>query len=64
MWAGYTMWGLVHMLCLIGWGNRLAAILNWARALTFAKNRPFRAITVERARYELTHDTGKDTDEV
>ena len=54
--AGYTMWGFVHVLYLIGWGNRIAAMLNWARALTFTKNRPFRAITVEHARSELTHD--------
>ena len=62
--VGYTMWGFVHVLYLIGWGNRLAAILSWARALTFTKNRPHRTITVEHARYELTHDTGKDTNEV
>ena len=62
--TGYTMWGLVHVLYLVGWGNRVAAVFNWARALTFAKNRPYRTITVERARYELMHDTGKDTSEV
>jgi NADH dehydrogenase len=59
--VGYTMWGFVHVLYLIGWGNRVAAILNWARALTFAKNRPHRPITIEHARYELTHDAGKET---
>ena len=59
--AGYTVWGFVHVLYLIGWGNRLAAMFNWARALTFTKNRPFRTITVERARYELTHDPDNDT---
>jgi NADH dehydrogenase len=62
--VGYTMWGFVHVLYLIGWGNRLAAIFAWARALTFTKNRPHRTITVERARYELAPDTGKDTNEV
>jgi NADH dehydrogenase len=50
---GYTMWGFVHVLYLVGWGNRVAAILNWARALTFSKNRPFRAITYEHAQNEL-----------
>jgi len=40
--TGYTMWGFVHVLYLIGWGNRVAAVFNWARALTFAKNRPHR----------------------
>jgi len=50
---GYTMWGFVHVLYLVGWGNRVAAILNWARALTFSKNRPHRTITYEHAQNEL-----------
>ncbi len=62
--VGYTMWGFVHVLYLIGWGNRLGAIFNWARALTFTKNRAHRTITFEGARYELTHDTDIDTNEV
>ena len=62
--TGYTMWGFVHVLYLIGWGNRVAAVLNWARALTFAKNRSHRTITFERAQYELTDDTAKDRNEV
>jgi len=62
--VGYTMWGFVHVLYLVGWGNRLAAIFNWARALTFTKNRPYRTINFEGARYELTHDPGQDTSEV
>jgi NADH dehydrogenase len=51
---GYTMWGFVHVLYLIGWGNRLAAIYSWGRALTFSKNRAHRVITFEQAAYELT----------
>jgi len=58
---GYTMWGFVHVLYLIGWGNRIAAVFNWARALTFVKNRPYRTITAEHARYELTHDASEGT---
>jgi NADH:ubiquinone reductase (H+-translocating) len=58
--TGYTMWGLVHVLYLIGWGNRIGAIFNWARALTFTKNRPYRTITAELARYELTSGTAED----
>ena len=50
---GYTMWGFVHLLYLVGFGNRLAAVFNWARALTFSKNRPYRMITYEHARDEL-----------
>src|SRR6516164_3703150 len=52
--TGYTMWGFVHVLCLIGWGNRASAVFHWARALTFTKNRPHRTITAELARHELT----------
>src|SRR6516225_3140387 len=51
--TGYTMWGFVHVLYLVGFGNRLAAVFNWARALTFSKNRPYRMITYEHARDEL-----------
>jgi NADH:ubiquinone reductase (H+-translocating) len=58
--TGYTMWGFVHVLYLIGWGNRAAAVFNWARALTFTKNRPHRTITAELARYELTSGTAED----
>jgi NADH dehydrogenase len=51
--TGYTMWGFVHVLYLVGWGNRVAAVFNWARGLTFSKNRPYRMITYEHARDEL-----------
>ena len=59
--TGYTMWGIVHVLYLVGWGNRIAAALGWARALTFTKNRPHRTITYEGARNELVeHDTQRE----
>jgi hypothetical protein len=32
--------------------------------LTFAKNRSHRTINFERARYELSHHAGNDTNEV
>jgi NADH:ubiquinone reductase (H+-translocating) len=57
---GYTMWGFVHVLYLVGRGNRIAAMFNWARALTFSKNRPFRSIALEHAQYELTPQTDQD----
>jgi NADH:ubiquinone reductase (H+-translocating) len=41
---GYTMWGFIHVLYLIGWGNRLGTIYTWARALTFSHNRGHRII--------------------
>jgi len=55
--VGYTMWAFIHVLYLVGWGNRIGTILNWTRAMTFTKNRPHRTITFERARYELAEDT-------
>jgi NADH dehydrogenase len=53
---GYTMWGFVHVLYLVDWGNRLATVYTWARALTFTNTRAHRVITVEQARYELTQN--------
>ena len=29
---GYTMWGFVHVLYLIDWGNQMATMYTWARA--------------------------------
>ena len=46
---GYTMWGFIHVLYLIGWGNRLGTIYTWARALTFSNNRGHRIITFQQA---------------
>jgi NADH dehydrogenase len=48
-WIGYTMWGFIHVLYLIGWGNRLGTLYTWARALTFSHNRGHRIITFEQA---------------
>src|SRR5262249_5685979 len=52
--TGYTMGGFVHVLYLIGWGNRAGAVFHWGRGLTFTKNRPHRAMTAALARHELT----------
>jgi NADH dehydrogenase len=46
---GYTMWGFIHVLYLIGWGNRLGTLYSWARALTFSNNRGHRIITFRQA---------------
>jgi NADH:quinone reductase (non-electrogenic) len=59
--TGYTMWGFVHVLYLVGWGNRIGAVFNWARALTFTKNRAHRTITAELVRSELTSEMAADT---
>ena len=46
---GYVMWGFIHVLYLIGWGNRLGTLYTWLRALVFTKNRGHRIITFEQA---------------
>jgi len=55
---GYTMWGLVHVTYLVGWGNRLGTVYTWARSLTFTKNRAHRIITFEQAEQELGREPG------
>jgi NADH dehydrogenase len=45
----YLMWGFIHVLYLIGWGNRLGTLYTWLRALVFTKNRGHRIITFEQA---------------
>src|SRR5580700_9161690 len=47
---GYLMWGFIHVLYLIGWGNRLSTLFVWQRSLVFTKNYPQRIITFEQAR--------------
>jgi NADH dehydrogenase len=42
---GYAMWGFIHVLYLIGWGNRLGTLYTWARALVLTNNRAHRMIT-------------------
>jgi NADH dehydrogenase len=45
----YVMWMFIHMLYLVGWGNRLGTVYTWLRALVFTKNRGHRIITFEQA---------------
>jgi NADH dehydrogenase len=52
----YLMWAFIHVLYLIGWGNRIGTLYTWARALVFTKNRGHRIITFEQA-----HDTVEHT---
>jgi NADH dehydrogenase len=49
----YLMWGFIHVLYLIGWGNRFGTIYMWARGVYFSKNRGHRIITYERANEEI-----------
>jgi NADH dehydrogenase len=49
----YLMWGFIHMLYLIGWGNRLGTLYTWLRALVFTKSRGHRIITYDTTNREL-----------
>jgi NADH dehydrogenase len=49
----YVMWGFIHVMYLVGWGNRLGTLYTWSRALWFSQNRGHRIITFEGARAEL-----------
>src|SRR3954467_14003532 len=49
----YVMWGFIHVLYLVGWGNRLGTLYTWARALWFSHNRGHRIITYETSREDL-----------
>src|SRR3954464_2155077 len=33
------MWAFIHVMYLVGWGNRLGTLYTWARALWFSHNR-------------------------
>ncbi len=49
----YAMWAFIHVLYLIGWGNRLGTLYTWARALWFGHNRAHRVITVDTAKKDV-----------
>jgi NADH dehydrogenase len=49
----YVLWAFVHVLYLIGWGNRLGTLYAWSRALWFSKNRGNRVITFETAHDDI-----------
>ena len=52
----YVMWAFIHVLYLVGWGNRFGTLYTWARAIWFGHNRAHRIITYESAHKELeTH---------
>jgi NADH:ubiquinone reductase (H+-translocating) len=45
----YGMWSFIHVMYLVGWGNRLGTMYTWGRALYVAKNRGHRIISFEQA---------------
>ncbi len=58
------MWGFIHVLYLIGWGNRLSTLLVWQRSLVFTKNYPQRIITFEQARAGVRSNTVPETADI
>jgi NADH dehydrogenase len=48
------MWGFIHMLYLIGWGNRLGTLYTWLRGLVFSNNRGHRIISYDTTNRELS----------
>jgi NADH dehydrogenase len=49
----YFMWAFIHVLYLIGWGNRFGTLYSWGRSLWFTKNRAHRTITLDQAIEEI-----------
>jgi NADH:ubiquinone reductase (H+-translocating) len=52
-WFGYLLWCYVHVMFLIGWGNRFGTLYNWVRSLRYARHRGHRLIN-------MTHATGAE----
>ena len=61
----YAMWGFIHVMYLVGWGNRLLTVYQWLRNLVFTKNRNHRIITYSRAKKDINtgyvYQTGRLT---
>ena len=49
----YLMWAFIHVLYLIGWGNRFGTLYSWGRSLWFTRNRAHRTITLDQAIDEM-----------
>ena len=50
----YAMWAFIHVLYLIGWGNRVGTLYSWARAIWFGHHRAHRVITFDTAKEDVT----------
>jgi NADH dehydrogenase len=51
--VAYLMWAFIHVLYLIGWGNRFGTLYSWGRSLWFTRNRAHRTITLDQAIDEM-----------
>jgi NADH dehydrogenase len=49
----YLMWLFIHVMYLVGWGNRIGTVYTWARAFLFSGGRAHRIITYENATGEI-----------
>jgi NADH dehydrogenase len=49
----YAMWAFIHVLYLIGWGNRVGTLYSWARAIWFGHHRAHRVITFDTAKGDV-----------
>jgi NADH:ubiquinone reductase (H+-translocating) len=46
------MWAFIHVLYLIGWGNRVRTLYSWARGIRFG-HRAHRFITFDKAKGDV-----------
>jgi NADH dehydrogenase len=51
----YLMWLFIHVMYLVGWGNRLGTVYTWSRAFLFSGGRAHRIITYENANTKIPH---------
>lgn len=51
----FLAWAFIHIMYLVGWGNRLGAMYTWARAMVFSKNRGHRIITFDGSQGQVAH---------
>ena len=51
----YLMWLFIHVMYLVGWGNRIGTLYTWSRAFLFSGDRAHRIITYENASEEVSH---------
>jgi NADH dehydrogenase len=51
----YLLWCYVHVMFLIGWGNRLGTLFNWVRSLRYARHRGHRLISMTGAQAVAKH---------
>jgi NADH dehydrogenase len=51
--VAYLMWVFIHVLYLIGWGNRFGTLYSWGRSLWITRNRAHRIITLDQVIDEI-----------